>query len=208
MAYGKWIFLSQPKYVTNLSVLFHISDFKPDPTPFQPGVKLIVQCTTPLVGATLYHQLIASLIYLTHIIIQLSFVINMVSRFMQQPQESCWDSEISYFHPLYLSLFLTFHPPINLSLHHSHTYIHQRKFQFKMGLPKIIQIPCHHVLASQNALKFKKGAPLKQFFNINLGIGIIKKLLFLFVFSTYLLVFLIKFRLGELLRCGIKLRIQ
>ena len=58
---------------------------------------------------------------------------------------------------------------------------HQRKFQFKMGLPKIIQIPCHHVLANQNALKFKKGAPLKQIFNINLGIGIIQKLLFLFV---------------------------
>ena len=47
-----------------------------------------------------------------------------------------------------------------------------------MGLPKIIQIPCHHVLANQNALKFKKGAPLKQFFNINLGIGIIKKTTF------------------------------
>ena len=47
-----------------------------------------------------------------------------------------------------------------------------------MGLPKIIQIPCHHVLSNQNALKFKKGAPLKQFFNINLGIGIIKKTTF------------------------------
>ena len=47
-----------------------------------------------------------------------------------------------------------------------------------MGLPKIIQISCHHVLANQNALKLKKGAPLKQFFNINLGIGIIKKLFF------------------------------
>ena len=40
---------------------------------------------------------------------------------------------------------------------------------------KIIQIPCHHELANQNALKFKKGAPIKQFFNINLGIGIIKQ---------------------------------
>ena len=58
-----------------------------------------------------------------------------------------------------------------------------------MGLPKIIQIPCHLILANQNALKFKGGAPLKQFFNINLGIGIIKKILFLFVFLTYLLVF-------------------
>ena len=43
-----------------------------------------------------------------------------------------------------------------------------------MGLPKIIQIPCHNVLANQNALKFKKGAPLEQFFNINFVIGIIK----------------------------------
>ena len=58
-----------------------------------------------------------------------------------------------------------------------------------MGLPKIIQIPCHHVLANKNSLKFKKGAPLKQFFNINFRIGIIKKLLFLFVFSTYLPIF-------------------
>ena len=47
-----------------------------------------------------------------------------------------------------------------------------------MGLPKIIEIPCHHVLANQNSLKLKKGAPLKQFFNINLGIGIIKKTTF------------------------------
>ena len=47
-----------------------------------------------------------------------------------------------------------------------------------MDLPKIIQIPCHHVLASQNSLKFKKGAPLKQFFNINMGIGIIRKTTF------------------------------
>ena len=44
-----------------------------------------------------------------------------------------------------------------------------------MGLLTLIQIPCHHVLANQNALKLKKGAPLKQFFNINLGIGIIKR---------------------------------
>ena len=44
-----------------------------------------------------------------------------------------------------------------------------------MGLPKIIKIPCHDVLSNQNTLKLKKGAPIKQFFNINLGIGIIKK---------------------------------
>ena len=59
-----------------------------------------------------------------------------------------------------------------------------------MGLPKVIQIPCHHVLANQNDLKFKKGAPLKPFFNINLGIGIIKKNTFFYrVFDIYPCVF-------------------
>ena len=77
-----------------------------------------------------------------------------------------------------------------------------------MSLPKIIQIPCHNILANQNALKFKKGAPLKQFFNINLGIGIIKKLIFLFVFSTYPPVFLLKFCSREVVGCVIKFRIQ
>ena len=75
-------------------------------------------------------------------------------------------------------------------------------FNLKWDFQKIINIPCHHVLANQNDLKLKKGAPLKQFLNINLGIGIIKKKpTFLFVFSTYLPVFLLKFRSGELVGC-------
>ena len=77
-----------------------------------------------------------------------------------------------------------------------------------MGLPKIIEITCHHVLDNQNALKLKKGAPLKQFFNINLGIGIIKKINFLFVFWTYIPMFLVKFWSRELIGCGIKFYIQ
>ena len=47
-----------------------------------------------------------------------------------------------------------------------------------MGLSKIIQMPCHNVLANKNSLKLKKGAPFKQIFNINLGIGIIKNTTF------------------------------
>ena len=69
-------------------------------------------------------------------------------------------------------------------------------------------IPCHHVLANEIALNLKYHIGLKHLFNINLGIGIIKKTTFLFVFSTYLPVFLLKFRLGELIGCGIKFRIQ
>ena len=77
-----------------------------------------------------------------------------------------------------------------------------------MGLLNFIQIPCHHVLANEIALNLKYRIGLNHFFNINLGIGIVKKLLFLFVFSTYLSVFLLKFRLGYLVGCGIKFRIQ
>ena len=59
-----------------------------------------------------------------------------------------------------------------------------------MGLPKIIQVPCHHVLSNQNDLNLKKGAPLKQSFNINLGVGIIKKTtFFVHIFDIYPCVF-------------------
>ena len=47
-----------------------------------------------------------------------------------------------------------------------------------MGLLNLIQIPCHHVLANEIALNLKYSICLKHFFNINLGIGIIKKTTF------------------------------
>ena len=77
-----------------------------------------------------------------------------------------------------------------------------------MGLLTFIQIPCHHVLANEIALNLKYHIGLKHFFNINLGIGIIKKLHFLFVFSTYLPMFILKFWSGELVGCRIKFCIQ
>ena len=44
-----------------------------------------------------------------------------------------------------------------------------------MGLSTLIQIPCHHVLANEIALNLKYHIGLKDFFNINLEIGIMKK---------------------------------
>ena len=46
----------------------------------------------------------------------------------------------------------------------------------------LIQIPCHHVLANEIDLNLKYHVGLKHFLNINLGIGIIKKLLFCLYF--------------------------
>ena len=74
--------------------------------------------------------------------------------------------------------------------HLSKAKMHQRKFQLKMGLLTFIQIPCHHVLANEIALNLKYHIGLKHFFNINLGIGIIKKFtFFVCIFNIYPCVF-------------------
>eukprot|EP00253_Pinus_taeda_P015782 PITA_15782 len=67
-----------------------LTDCKPAPSPFQSGVKLSVSCTSPEVDATLYRQLVGKLLYLTHNRPDLSFVVGLVARFMQNPRESHW----------------------------------------------------------------------------------------------------------------------
>jgi hypothetical protein len=84
------IFLSQSKYACDLLRRFHMDDCKPTPSPFQSGVKLIATCTSLEVDATLYCQLVGSLLYLTHTHPNLSFVVGLVARYMQTPHESHW----------------------------------------------------------------------------------------------------------------------
>ena len=47
-----------------------------------------------------------------------------------------------------------------------------------MGVLTLTQIPCHNVLANEISLNLKYRIGLKHFFNINLGIRIIKKTTF------------------------------
>ena len=84
------ITLSQPKYTLDLLTRFHMSDCKVASTPFLLGVKLEAKCSTPLVDATLYRQLVGSLIHLIHTCLDISFVVGMVSHFMQEPHELHW----------------------------------------------------------------------------------------------------------------------
>eukprot|EP00253_Pinus_taeda_P012497 PITA_12497 len=67
-----------------------MEDCKPTPSPFQSGAKLSVTCTSPKVDATLYHQLVGKLLYLTHTRPDLSVVVGVIARFMQNPHESHW----------------------------------------------------------------------------------------------------------------------
>jgi hypothetical protein len=73
------IFLSHSKYACDLLRCFHMDDCKPTPSPFQSGVKLSASFTSPEVDATLYRQLVGSLLYLTHTRRDLSFVVDLVS---------------------------------------------------------------------------------------------------------------------------------
>ena len=84
------IFHSQSKYACDLIRYFHMEDCKPTPSPLHFGVKLDSTCTSPEVDATLYHQLVGSLLYLTHSRPDLSFAVGHVSRYMQTPHENHW----------------------------------------------------------------------------------------------------------------------
>jgi hypothetical protein len=82
------IFLSQSRYACDLLHRFHMDDCKPNPSPFQSGVKLSSTCTFPEVDATLYRQLVGSLLYLTHTHPDLSFAVGLIARYVQKPHES------------------------------------------------------------------------------------------------------------------------
>jgi len=84
----KGISLTQSKYACDILHHFHMEDCKPSPSPFHSRVKLSVNCTSPEVYATLYHQHVGKLLYLTHTRLELSFVVGLVAQFMQNPHES------------------------------------------------------------------------------------------------------------------------
>ena len=84
------ISLSESKYACDLLHHFHMEDCKPAPSPFHYRAKLLVTCTSPEIDATLYHQLVGKLLYLTHTCPDLSFAVGIIAQFMQNPHESHW----------------------------------------------------------------------------------------------------------------------
>jgi hypothetical protein len=67
-----------------------MDDCKLAPSPFQSRVKLATTFTSPKVDAILYRQLVGSLLYLTHIHLDLSLILGLVSCYMQTPHEIHW----------------------------------------------------------------------------------------------------------------------
>jgi hypothetical protein len=79
------IFLFQSKYACALLCHFHMEDSNPTPFSFEYGVRIGVTCTFAEVDSTSQHQLVDSLLYLTHACINVSFVVGFVFLYTQIP---------------------------------------------------------------------------------------------------------------------------
>jgi hypothetical protein len=82
--------MSHSKYARDLLDRFHMTYCKTTPTPFQSGVRLEDDGASPLVDSTRYIQLVWSLLYLTLSQPNVSYVVELVSRYMKGPHELQW----------------------------------------------------------------------------------------------------------------------
>uniref|UniRef100_A0A2N9FPW0 Reverse transcriptase Ty1/copia-type domain-containing protein n=1 Tax=Fagus sylvatica TaxID=28930 RepID=A0A2N9FPW0_FAGSY len=79
-------YLSQAKYASDLLSKAGLTDSKTVPTPLELNVKLNTTDSEPLSDATLYRQLVGSLIYLTITCPNLAYAVHLVSQFMSAPR--------------------------------------------------------------------------------------------------------------------------
>ena len=88
----KSIFLSQKKYIGDLLNRFGMTECNPLSTPMEKNLKLTSIEGKEFEDATKYRQLVGSLIYLTTTRPNISFVVGILSRFMQKPCEGHWSA--------------------------------------------------------------------------------------------------------------------
>ncbi|KAJ7533740.1 hypothetical protein O6H91_13G062100 [Diphasiastrum complanatum] len=87
---GHEVSLTQVKYVKELLHRFRLQDCKPVNTPIEPGKRLSKLDESQSFDATMYRQLVGSLIYLTTTRPDICYVVGIVSQFMAAPTETHW----------------------------------------------------------------------------------------------------------------------
>src|ERR1700733_9045375 len=90
--YPKSIFLSQKKSIGDLSNRFGMAECNPLTTPMEQNLKLKSTEGKEFEDATKYKQLVGSLNYLTTTRPDISFVVGILTRFMQKPCEGHWSA--------------------------------------------------------------------------------------------------------------------
>lgn len=83
-------FLTQGKYARNLLEKFGMDQCRSAATPLQQNLKLRSGNSTKEVDATMYRQLVGSVIYLTTTRPDLAYSVSVLSQFMSKPLESHW----------------------------------------------------------------------------------------------------------------------
>jgi hypothetical protein len=74
------------KYVDEILKRFDMLECKSMNTPMETNLKLLVDTSSELVDATLYRQIIGSLMYLTNTRPDISFVVNTLSQYLVEPR--------------------------------------------------------------------------------------------------------------------------
>ena len=80
------IFLNQGKYVVEILNIFGMIDWKAMNTSMTTNLNLLNGDTSEVVDATLYRQIIGSLMYLTYTRPDICFVVNTLSQYMVNPK--------------------------------------------------------------------------------------------------------------------------
>jgi len=84
------IFLGQGKYTVEILKRFGMMDCKSMPTPMVANLKIFSDTSSDLVDATIYRQMIGSLMYLTNTRTDICFVVNTLSQYMVEPRRVHW----------------------------------------------------------------------------------------------------------------------
>jgi hypothetical protein len=80
------IFLNQGKYAVEILNRFWMMDCKATPTPMVTNMKFLCDSSSEIVDATMYRQLVGSLMYLTNTRLDIRFTVNRLSQYMAYPR--------------------------------------------------------------------------------------------------------------------------
>ncbi len=83
----KRIWVLQRQYALNKLSEYGMTSYKPIPIPLEQNVKLSADEGNLVEDTTMYRRIVGSLIYMTITRLDLSYVVGVVSQFMQTPQK-------------------------------------------------------------------------------------------------------------------------